>query len=131
MQEEEMSVSEILSSIREVLSKEVKDEFAEITTKTIPDRPIEQMPAESVKPPVFHQSDIVLELTPQMRVEKDSFLPLNASLSGNKSACQPVCAPEGIEANLQPMMQAWLDKNLPEIVEKVVAREVKRLFSGK
>ena len=48
-----------------------------------------------------------------------------------KSQGPTVPTSQNIEANLQPMMQDWLDKNMPAIVEKVVSREVKRLFSGK
>jgi cell pole-organizing protein PopZ len=40
-------------------------------------------------------------------------------------------AEAGIDATaralLQPMLQAWLDANLPEIVEAAVAAEIKRL----
>jgi|JI10StandDraft_1071094.scaffolds.fasta_scaffold29493_7 cell pole-organizing protein PopZ len=47
----------------------------------------------------------------------------------NEPAALPTEA--GIDATaralLQPMLQAWLDANLPEIVEAAVAAEIKRL----
>ncbi len=132
MQEEEMSVSEILSSIRDVLSKEMQGEIVELASDQIQVdqdlRPRNNI--EPIRPPVFHTPEIVLELTPQMRVQKDSFLPSDPLLN-MKSQGSTGTASQNIEANLQPMMQDWLDKHMPAIVEKVVSREVKRLFSGK
>ena len=132
MQEEEMSVSEILSSIRDVLSKEMQGEIVELASDQIQVeqdlRPRDKI--EPIRPPVFHTPEIVLELTPQMRVQKDSFLPSDPLLN-MKSQGSTGTASQNIEANLQPMMQDWLDKHMPAIVEKVVSREVKRLFSGK
>lgn len=132
MQEEEMSVSEILSSIRDVLSKEMQGEIVELASDQIQvDQDLRpQNNIEPIRPPVFHKPDLVLELTPQMRVQKDSFLPSDPLLN-MKSQGSTGTASQNIEANLQPMMQDWLDKHMPAIVEKVVSREVKRLFSGK
>ena len=132
MQEEEMSVSDILSSIRDVLSKEMQGEIVELASDQIQVNqdlnPINNI--EPIRPPVFHKPEFVLELTPQMRVQKDSFLPVDPFLSQKPQATE-IPSSQNMEANLQPMMQDWLDKNMPAIVEKVVAREVKRLFSGK
>lgn len=132
MQEEEMSVSEILSSIRDVLSKEMQGEIVELASDQIQvDQDLRSRNnIEPIRPPVFHKPDLVLELTPQMRVQKDSFLP-SEPLLNMKSQGSTGTASQNIEANLQPMMQDWLDKHMPAIVEKVVSREVKRLFSGK
>lgn len=133
MQEEEMSVSDILSSIRDVLSKEMQGEIVELASDQIQVNqnlsPINNI--EPIRPPVFHKPEFVLELTPQMRVQKDSFLPGDPFLSKKPQVSAGLPSSQNMEANLQPMMQDWLDKNMPAIVEKVVAREVKRLFSGK
>ena len=132
MQEEEMSVSEILSSIRDVLSKEMQGEIVELANDQIQvNQNLNQINnIEPIRLPVFHKHESVLELTPQMRVQKDSFLPSDPLLNV-KPQGSSIPASQNIEANLQPLMQDWLDKNMPAIVEKVVSREVKRLFSGK
>ncbi|TFU03439.1 DUF2497 domain-containing protein [Polymorphobacter arshaanensis] len=55
------------------------------------------------------------------------------SLPLTELAEEPAALPTeaGIDATaralLQPMLQAWLDANLPEIVEAAVAAEIKRL----
>ncbi|MBO7258293.1 MAG: DUF2497 domain-containing protein [Alphaproteobacteria bacterium] len=37
--------------------------------------------------------------------------------------------PDIKEADIKPMIQDWLDKNLPTLVERVVAEEVRRIFN--
>lgn len=132
MQEEELSVSEILSSIRTVLAKETKDlDLGASTEKefSLPGEEIQPVVTKPIFAPVFPKTEGVFELTPQMRVEKDTFLAAH-SLTPSKSVSSAIDQ-NHIQENLRPMMQDWLDKNLPGIVEKVVTQEVKRLFSGK
>ncbi len=135
MQEEELSVSEILSSIRESLSKEMQGLSSQSTDQVSVGNLSEQKhpyKIEPIRPPVFKKPDVILELTPQMRVEKETFLPAQNRI--NPLLQQGVIGGEFSsfsQPDLKPMMQDWLDKNLPSIVEKVVAAEVKRLFSGK
>lgn len=134
MQEEEViSVSEILSSIRQTLSKEAaKLNVEPVVSDGISSSNQTSAPSK-IMPPVFHHQDVVLELTPQMRVETESFANnrvvndkmdgfLNSSRGSNHYM---------VQSDVQQMTKAWLEQNLPSIVEKVVSQEVKRLFSGK
>lgn len=132
MQEEELTVSEILSSIRNVLAKETKDLDLGVTTENSSSFNEEKQAVvnKPVFAPVTQKVEAVFELTPQMRVEKETFLSTTPTMS-MKSALTDVVDSDHIQAHLKPMMQDWLDKNLPQIVEKVVSQEVKRLFAGK
>ena len=47
-----------------------------------------------------------------------------------KSQTQEMSAmPVVQEADIKPMIQEWLDKNLPALVERIVAEEVRRIFN--
>jgi cell pole-organizing protein PopZ len=37
---------------------------------------------------------------------------------------------QGVEAMLKPMLQDWLDNNLPGIVERLVREEIARIARG-
>ena len=134
MQEEELSVSEVLSSIRDVLSKEMNGEILELANdhRVNKQELSDSYKIEPIRPPVFHKSDNVFELTPQMRVNQSSFLPASSfSDKHEQNSHSSLAASHNIEKNLQPAMQEWLDKNMPGIVEKVVTRELNRIFSKK
>lgn len=134
MQEEELSVSEILSSIRQVLSKEAEaldTAAAQIST----DKSSDSLSTE--KENQEDLNDFVIELTPQMRVNNESLLSpetvskaqaafdkINQVKSGN--TCE-----SHLEADLKPILREWLNKHLTEIVERVVTQEVRRLIDKK
>ena len=131
MQEEELSVSEILSSIRQVLSKEAEALNSEIVkTKTAP----VPMVKEKETPQIKEAS--VLELTPQMRVAQNSLLSAETALKTQASLeklnqIKEANLQVNVENALEPMLQDWLNKNLPDIVEQIVTREVRRLMGYK
>ncbi len=114
MPEEEPSVSDILSSIRQVLSKENNRTGSE--------------------PQPFY-GDNVVELTPAMRC--DGLVSETAAVQ-TRQALQKLAdvKPMGlslssvqVETELRPLLKEWLDANLPAIVEDVVAREVRRVMT--
>ena len=36
-----------------------------------------------------------------------------------------------VQATIRPMLKEWLDANLPSVVERLVAKEIKRITSGR
>lgn len=123
MQEEQQSVSEILSSIRQVLSKEaatLKSEAPKETPKSYTDN---------------EQNDVVFELTPQMQVSQgtlvDSETALRTQAALNKLQAVKEESPIAgqVETVLRPMLREWLNTNLPEIVERIVTQEVQRIIN--
>lgn len=131
MQEEELSVSEILSSIRQVLSKEAE---------ALGDAPTRQTKAstlqkESINSAVLDKPS-VLELTPTMRVKNESLLSATTALK-TQAALEKLNQIKSLNTNIElenevkPLIVKWLDTHLPDIVERVVSQEVKRLISAK
>ena len=123
MQEEQQSVSEILSSIRQVLSKEaatLKSEAPKEIAKSYTDN---------------EQNDVVFELTPQMQVSQgtlvDSETALRTQAALNKLQAVKEESPitGQVETVLRPMLREWLNANLPEIVERIVTQEVQRIIN--
>lgn len=129
MQEEELSVSEILSSIRQVLSKEA-EALDKKTTKSVPLKENKQNISNDEK-----EKTPVLELTPKMRVNTDSVLSASTALK-TQAALEKLNQIKtmnnfDVEKDVKPYIISWLDAHLPDIVEKVVAEEVRRLISSK
>ncbi len=121
--QDEQSVSEILSSIRQVLSKEaaiLKNDIASETSKTVSDKA---------------EEEVVFELTPQMQVaqgtliDSDTAVRTQAALD-KLNAVQPKEPMKAqVEAELRPMLREWLNANLPDIVERIVTQEVQRIIN--
>ena len=116
--QQEQSVAEILSSIRQVLSREAATLNTANTTQIQPVR------------------EDVYELTPQMQLSAGRLVTpqtamktqaaleqLNAIKSNNFGIQQQV------EQDLRPFLQEWLNKNLSDIVERIVREEVQRIIN--
>ena len=123
MQEEQQSVSEILSSIRQVLSKEaatLKSEAPKETAKSYADN---------------EQNDVVFELTPQMQVSQGTLIDSETALRTQEALNKLQAVKEEspiagqVETVLRPMLREWLNANLPEIVERIVTQEVQRIIN--
>lgn len=119
--QEDQSIAEILTSIRQILSKE-----AETLRNNVP-------PEKKPVPEVF-------ELTPQMRfpqgelVTPQTTMKAQASLEKLDAFKEPPAENEPpeqtiLERELKPLLQAWLNEHLPVIVEDVVTREVRRIIN--
>ena len=161
MQEQEPSVNDILSSIRQILSNKIDDGNNEEV--------VANNTNESSAPTVDEQEQALMEATdvyvlmPDMRVAQSetaqpsvsSNTVLQPDISSNdmpyeepmivgqervepvREIPQPVQSqptetpvlPDIKEADIKPMIQDWLDKNLPALVERVVAEEVRRIFN--
>lgn len=150
MQEQEPSVTDILSSIRQILSSEIGETSSKQGTVVEPPQfdldatpeveqtdSFEDVPSFSESPKVVAENEDIFMLTPQMRletkaeeeipVEMTAFESASASVSDN-TVVTPM-TPDKIEQTLQPAIQEWLNKHLPQMVERIVSEEVRRIFN--
>ncbi|MDR2901507.1 MAG: DUF2497 domain-containing protein [Lactobacillales bacterium] len=136
-QPEELSVDEILSSIRDILSKELSEDFAaDKKKKSKPATTEKSVSIESPKIPVI--STDVFVLTPQMLVfkpgdtskesAKQKIQNILSKLS-NKSSAGKKMTREELEPEIRGALKEWLNSHLPQIIEKTVDQEVKNLIS--
>ena len=110
---EEMSMNEVLSSIRQMLS-EGKSEEAERLDEELDD---------------------VFVLTPEMRVSEESAISIQEKmkLALTKLAEQkPEKSSEEyqqlVKAELQPILKDWLKEQLPSLIEQALNNEINKLF---
>jgi cell pole-organizing protein PopZ len=126
---QEPSMEEILASIKRVIAED---------SRAQPARPARGSRPVEAKPPV---EDDVLELSDPVTdegglVSEDAAAASQkalAALSAVKELSEaPVPAGDGpleavVRDMLKPMLKDWLDANLPEIIEQLVAREIARI----
>lgn len=159
MHEQEPSVSDILSSIRQILSDKIE---TDVNASKTPDMISVDAVPQSTQPLAVSDEEVFV-LTSQMRVPEKNETVQNkqdmpkefvaSNTVNDKKTPYPVMQPvfdgqgmtypaqeEGISdfgsdisptqgIDIKPMVQAWLDKNLPQIVEKIVSEEVRRIFN--
>src|SRR5687768_10403986 len=134
--EGEPSVEDILQSIKRVIAR---DNRAATEDRTRPAR------VDHENPPVSHDNEDVFELTDEHASEDESaegpLLNPNArasmreSLSALAMLAEPGAAPQIVRSGetsleglvremLRPMLAEWLDRNLPGMVENMVASEI-------
>lgn len=113
------------------------DEVLELTV-AMPEPQEELVPQEPEKP---FAPQTVATVTPQAEDDEPAILSQDV-LAASRERLQslsamvvrPETGPETLEGlvkeMLRPMLKQWLDANLPDIVERVVAREISRI-SGK
>jgi len=141
-QASEPSVEEILDSIKKVIARDNRADAA-VERKEREQRGIKAAEAEE---DVF-ELDAAAELVDD-EAEEAPLLPENTASSMRESLAalamlaEPGVAPqivrsgetslEGmVRAMLRPMLAEWLDKNLPPIVEAMVAKEIGRITGRK
>ena len=161
MHDQEPSVSDILSSIRQILSDKIETETNGVeNSQGRVTNPVEGANSQSNV-----SDEEVFVLTSQMRVsdekmiqnihgmqstvsseglEKSSFgqssypsapPPAAFGIHNTMSLSQVEAHPDKMDnspvqdIDIKPMVQAWLDKNLPQMVEKIVSEEVRRIFN--
>ena len=162
MYEQEPTVNDILSSIRQILSNKIEDGNNEAVPSNVVNETVANTADEQEQ--ALMQATDVFVLMPDMRVPEEEAshsieLEKNVSpqqISSNdmpygqpmsfdekepiqlasvserqiKSQTQAVPdMPSVQEADVKPMIQEWLDKNLPALVERIVAEEVRRIFN--
>ena len=142
----EPSMEDILSSIKKIIAEDnTKPQGFTRARPRAQERPVEVeepvVAATPVPQPVALDDDI-LELTESAPVDMPAESPIvstvaveasrHALASLSKLVVKPEVAGsdtlEGMVRDmLKPMLKSWLDANLPEIVERVVAQEVARI----
>ncbi|MBE6455877.1 MAG: DUF2497 domain-containing protein [Alphaproteobacteria bacterium] len=126
MQEEPQSVADILSSIRTVLSREAETLKTDVSTVQKP----------TIQP---IQEEAIFELTPQMQVSKGTLITPQTVMKTQASLeklnqIKPQAnngLTNSVEEQLKPMLQDWLNTHLPDIVERIVTQEVKRIINNR
>lgn len=145
----EPSVEEILESIKKVIARDNRAGAA-IERKEREERGLRSAPAQ-VAPP--DMDDDVLELDSQAVVSDDEpdeapLLPedrassMRESLAALAMLAEPSAPPQIVRSGetsleglvrelLRPALAEWLDKNLPPLVERMVAAEIARIVGKK
>lgn len=156
-EEQEPSVTDILSSIRQILSNKLEDK-AEDGAISMPnfDVPVQtdvddsdsfvsSVPVNEAtqRPnvPVRETEDVAekmenlaalskidgeedfLLLTPQMQIEQPVQSPVSQA-----PVAMPM-TPDAMQQSVQIQIQEWLDRHLPQMVERIVSEEVRRIFN--
>jgi cell pole-organizing protein PopZ len=126
------SMEEILASIKRVIAEDGRAAAA---------RPARgSRPVEAPRPPADEDEDDILELSDPVS-EGDGLVSDDAAAASRQSLAalsalreKAESAPAGdgpleavVREMLRPMLKEWLDRNLPEIVEELVTREIARI----
>lgn len=136
MQEQELSVNDILSSIKQILSSKIEDELTQKSkSEDLPDFvngeanvALQREDAPVLAAEEDDDADVFV-LTPAMQVEID---PNMTGLIAQKPAGQvQTSVVEQTQELMMPAVQKWIDENLPQMVERIVSEEVRRIFNTK
>lgn len=141
---QEQSMEEILSTIKRVIAK---DQATRTTPGAAPVRPQRAAAKAVAEPPAPIEADDVLELTVEVTPKRDE--PVEeivstsvaeasrnalSALAAKKAAAQSAHLDIGnktieqlVAEMLRPMLKDWLDANLPDMVERMVAKEIARI----
>lgn len=140
-QPSEPSVEEILASIKRVIARDNRPESAPLRAS--------ELPREASEP-----DDDILELAEDSAVAADSasddaplvnedaIQSMRESLAALSVMSEPRAAPQIVRSGetsledlarelLRPALAEWLDKNLPPLVERMVAAEISRIVGKK
>ena len=114
MAESEMSMDEVLSSIRQMLSDGKANDVE----------------------PLDNELDDIFVLTPEMRVPAENAVDIQEKmkmalmkLAEQKSKQSPEDYQRLVKAELQPILKDWLKEQLPSLIEQALENEVNKLFS--
>ena len=134
MQEQELSVNDILSSIKQILSSKIEDELTQKSKSEEMPRMLDDernISFAQQNAPILPnvEEDDVFVLTPAMQVEIDPNM--TGLISEKPSAQSPVFAAVQTQEIMMPAVQKWIDENLPQMVERIVSEEVRRIFNTK
>lgn len=128
---EEIPMEEVLAEIRQMLSAEVKEEPIKCDKKVEPvlgefkettiDTPKTPRVMQPEKPIVIHKEPEIFILTPAMRCD----IPVAKALSQNvqkqtQKVLDKLQKDAVAEPKLSPELIAWLNNNLPSLIEKTV-----------
>lgn len=143
----EPSMEEILSSIKRIIAEE-GDAATGVRARRVREAPLPESPSFAEEQDVDHA---VLELreavaaaeAPSAEATPEPILSqqaVEATRQPLEALSRIVVKPEVagsdtleglVRALLKPMLRDWLDANLPQIVESMVAREISRITGGR
>jgi cell pole-organizing protein PopZ len=129
------SMEEILASIKRVIAEDGRAAMASSRSRGA-------RPAPGAIPPIAPEDD-VLELNDPVSDEDGIMsdgaaeasrqaLAALAAMNQDEAPAAPAAAGDGpleaaVKDMLRPMLKAWLDEHLPEMVEELVTREIARI----
>lgn len=145
-QEQEPSVEDILASIKKVMAA---DAARPASPRSAPARPghkaddaileltetVEDTPGNAGEPQISAQTgDASLESL----IDSEAGQSVQESLAALSTLAAPGRAPQIVRSGetsleglvremLRPMLKSWLDQNLPDLVEELVAKEISRI----
>jgi cell pole-organizing protein PopZ len=145
----EPSVEEILASIKQVIARDARVGFDAPRRDTL-------AAAAPPEPAASHEADDVLDLTEPVTAEpiesesetaaplltEDTRAAMRDSLAALAAISGPGATPQIVRSGetslegltrelLRPALTDWLDRNLPALVERLVAAEIARIVSKK
>ena len=157
----EPSVEEILESIKKVIARDNRagaaEERREREERGLPEEPQAAVPADDVldlagmgeyveadeaADDAAHLAAASAQPADDALVGTESVSSISESLAALALMAQPPAAPQIVRSGetslegmvrdlLRPELAAWLDKNLPALVEKLVAAEIARIVGKK
>ena len=155
----EPSVEEILESIKKVIARDNRagaaEERREREERGLPEQPQAAAPGEDVLDLTGMGEYVEADEAADDAAHLAESLPADAALVGSETVssisvslaalalmAQPPAAPQIVRSGetslegmvrdlLRPELAAWLDKNLPALVEKLVAAEIARIVGKK
>ena len=125
--QQDPSMEEILASIKRVISEDSRGDVA--ASPRVRRTPPEAAPTEEdvleLDDPVTEDSGLMSSNVAAASRERLSALSALRQRSDMPADTGPLDAV--VREMLRPMLKAWLDENLPEIVEQLVTREIVRI----
>ncbi|MBB4633687.1 DUF2497 domain-containing protein [Sphingosinicella soli] len=129
----EPTMEEILASIRRIIAEDDGERVRAPDPE--PEYDDEDAPRDAQGAPFEAEPSAVLELSAEAQSAVSEAVQAKASESFSALSSMRLngdgSGPETLEGLvrelLQPMLKTWLDANLPEIVEQMVAREIARI----
>jgi cell pole-organizing protein PopZ len=139
----EPSVEEILESIKKVIARDNRADAAEARAELVESADLSGDDADQDEVLDLAALDGVEESTePAPLLAEDAVSSISDSLAALAMLAQPPAAPQIVRSGetslealtkelLRPALAEWLDRNLPALVEKLVAAEIARIVSKK
>jgi hypothetical protein len=125
--QQDPSMEEILASIKRVISEDSRGEAAAPprVRRTSPEAAPTEEDVLELDDPVTEDSGLMSSNVAAASRERLSALSALRQRSDMPTDTGPLDAV--VREMLRPMLKAWLDENLPEIVEQLVTREIARI----
>jgi cell pole-organizing protein PopZ len=139
----EPSVEEILESIKKVIARDNRADAAEVRAERVESADLAGEDADQDEVLDLAALDGVEESAePAPLLAEEAASSISDSLAALAMLSQPSAAPQIVRSGetslealtkelLRPALAEWLDKNLPALVEKLVAAEISRIVSKK